>query len=167
MNSIIVRPCDSPPVRVLEVDGPPRKYVQRGEGAYYLHTSNWPICGTFPGERHSAPDARLKDWDRPYWEVYQHNDGSIEIASCRPTIQEVIRGDLHGKWGSLIYPKPNRTGFRIALRIARRLCQCNPMEGITIQWYEAAHLWRIETDLPVFQQSSPGHSVVIPKSVAS
>lgn len=162
MNAIIIRPSDSPPVRVLEVDGPRHKYFRRDEGCYYLQTSNMPVCCQITNPS-GDPDVRLKPWGAPFWGIVQRHDGSIYISAGRPTHQEAMRGDLHGRWGSLIYPKTSRTAFAIALRIARRLCKCNPMEGITLHWYEAAHLWRIETDLPVFQQSSPGHSIVMPK----
>jgi hypothetical protein len=163
-TALILRPADSPKLWVLEVDGPRRRFTQRGEGSYYLATCNHPICDPISSLHDYGPDERLKDWDRPYWEIYQHLDGNIEVTANRPTIQETMRGDLHGRWGSSIFPKPNRTSMRIALRIARRLARCNPMEGITIQWYEASHLERIETDIPVFQQTTNGQNVTVPKS---
>lgn len=151
MSTIIIRPSHMPPVRVLEVDGPRGRFVERGEGSYYLATNNHPVCDPISSFDGYAPDSRLKDWDRPFWEIYQLNDGAVQVHACRPSIQEAMRGDLHGAWGSIITPKSHRRAMRIALRIARRLCTCNPMEGIRVDWRELAHLWRIESDIPVFE----------------
>ncbi len=157
-TALILRPATSPRIHVLEVDG--RRHNSREDGYYRLATDNHPNCYL----RDQLPDPRLKDWEQPHWEILQHHNGRVEITSNRPTIQEVMRGDLHGRWGSSIFPKSHRFAFKIALRIARRLCRCNPIEGITLQWHEAAHLWKIQTDIPVYQTNPSGHSITVPKS---
>lgn len=41
-TAIIPRPSDAPKLWVLELDGHRQKYVQRGEGRYYLNTNQPP-----------------------------------------------------------------------------------------------------------------------------
>lgn len=151
---LIIRPKSNPPVRVLEVDGPrfPGP-VQRGEGSYYLSTDNHPICDPYL-RCDVALDSRLKDWNSPWWEIYQHNDGSITIHACRPTHQETMRGDLHGRWGSIITirPHPRKSTLKQGLRLARLLCKCLPLESQAL--YLSRHwevfISKIETDIPIY-----------------
>jgi hypothetical protein len=147
---IILSPSNIPPVRVLEVDGPRRKFVQRGEGSYYLATDNHPPCddlwcpGTGPVDL-----TRYKDWSEPCWSIYQHNDGRIEITADRPSIEEVIEGDLHGSNGSsIILRVRTREAVRNGLRVARRLCRCSA-EGIRLNRHQLNGIAEIESSIPI------------------
>jgi len=158
-TALILRPDDKPQPWVLEVDGPRRKYVQRGEGSYYLGTTNHPDCFNL---QHRFDDGRrggvLTAWDQPYWEIYQQYDGRIEVHACRPTIQEVRRGDMHGYWGSVIKLgiRPRRGVLRVALQLARVLAKCLPTVGFTIEPSVVYQILRIETLIPV-RLSSGGY----------
>ena len=103
-TAIIPRPADAPPIRVLECDGPffRRHPVQRGEGCYYLATSNHPPCDEIGlKDWYRTPETNiLKDFDQPCWELYQRLDGTVTIHACRPSAREVRAGDLHGRWDS-------------------------------------------------------------------
>ena len=148
---IIPRPASIPPVRVLEIDGPRRKHVQRGEGFYYLATDNHPPITDFmqPGsEDHDCQ--RFAAWWEPNWEIYQMNDGSVEIHACRPSKREVIDGDLHGEWGSVIrLARPSREAIRHGLRLARRLTRCRT-DGVLVNHRHLSGIAAIETNIPVF-----------------
>lgn len=150
-SSIILRDPAAPPIHVLELDGPRQKYVQRGEGAYYLETSNLPvlISPLSLGEP-ATDDPRLTDWESPHWEIYQMHDGGIEIHACRPTESEIHEGDLHGALGSVIKVSwPCRPILRNALRLARRLMKADPMVGISVTRRHLVGIVVIETDIPV------------------
>jgi hypothetical protein len=133
------------------VDGPRRKFVQRGEGQFYLKTDNQPPCDEISLRAHNWSDPRIKDWCEPFWSIYQNIDGSIEIHSCRPTTEEVIEGDLLGDLGSVIkIASPSRISMRNALRLARRLCQCDPDRGITLDDDDQlVGITSIESNIPV------------------
>ncbi len=153
----IIRPAESPKLWVLEVDGPRRKYCQRGEGYYYLATDNQPQCGTLTQYAEFAGaltlDPRLCEWGDPHWEIYQNHDGSIEVHACRPTTQEVTDGDLHGALGSVIkIVWPCRPILRNALRLARRLCKADPSAGILVSERDLVGIVVIETNIPVYSK---------------
>jgi hypothetical protein len=154
-HALILRPKDTPVIRVLEVDGPRQKYHRRGEGFYYLATNNHQrVEGSFYWFD-QPPEPHLKGHDEPCWEIIQNHDRTIEIHANRPTIQEVYRGDLHGRWGSVIKLNGHGAGFfghigmRVALRIARMLCQCIPTQGITVRRHWLTPIALIETDIPI------------------
>lgn len=154
--ALIIRPASNPPIHVLEVDGPRRSgRLQRGEGSYYLSTCNHPICDPI-GHYDIPPDSRLKDWCQPSWEIYQLHDGTIKIHACRPTHQEAMRGDLHGRWGSVITIRqgPTRLSLRYGLRLARVLCKCIPTEGIFLSDYWRLFVAEIETDIPIYSKEN-------------
>lgn len=153
-TALIIRPAESPKIWVLEVDGPRQKYVQRGEGYYYLATDNQPLCDIctqyeeFAGEL--TLDPRLCEWGDPHWEIYQMHDGRIEVHACRPTMDEAADGDLHGALGSVIkITWPCRPILRNALRLARRLCKADPSEGILVSERDLVGIVVIETNIPV------------------
>ena len=150
-TALIIRPADSPQIHVLEVDGLRRRYVQRGEGSYYLSTNNHPSCDELELLASDGRRGCLKAWDQHYWEIYQKNDGSVEVHACRPTLQETIRGDLHGRWSSTItLGTVGRWPLRSALRIARMLATCNPIHGIQLaEPFEVRGIAKIETEIPV------------------
>ena len=151
-TALIIRPPTAPEIRVLECDGPKHKYVQRGEGSYYLQTNNQPPCDDISLRVDSFFDPRLKDWGEPHWEIYQNHDGSIEIHACRPTAQEIRKGDLHGRWGSVIkIAWPCRPIFRNALRLARRLCQVDPIRGAIISDKDLVGIVVIESEIDVYR----------------
>lgn len=150
-TSLILRPKDAPKIHVLEVDGPrDRQTERRSQGRYRIATDNHPIIDRI-GHYDMPPDSRLKDWDQPSWEIYQLHDGSVEIHACRPTHQETMRGDLHGRWGSVIHLRksPNRQNIRVALQLARILCRCIPTIGFTINPTVMFDVEWIETEIPV------------------
>jgi hypothetical protein len=154
-TAIILRQANAKPIRVLEVDGPsyPRRThpVQRGEGSYYLRTSNHPPCHDSWWLRvDDAPDlSRFKDWGDPCWELYQMLDGTVVIHSCRPSKRETIAGDLHGRWGSVIVlSSPTREAIRNGLRLARRLCLCSK-RGVVINRRHLGGIAKIESNIPI------------------
>ena len=165
-TALIIRPSTAPKIWVLEVDGPRHKYVQRGEGSYYLETSNWPSCDELELRASDGRRGRLRDWDQPYWEIYQQNDGNIDVHACRPTTQEVMRGDLHGRWGSVIHlgKNPTRKQLRYALGLARILGRCIPTVGIVINPAMMLFFESIDTELPVLVASS---GTQFPRSAAA
>ena len=153
-TSLIIRNPSAPSPRVLEIDGPRRRYTQRGEGSYYLSTSNTPPCddvflnGFYQGE--DPADPRLKEWGEPHWEIYQKNDGSVEVHACRPNESEIYEGDLPGALGSVIkLTSPTEWAVRNGLRLARRLLRADPEDGVVISYRELVGIITIESDLPV------------------
>jgi hypothetical protein len=152
-TAIIPRPADAPPIRVLECDGPyyRRHPVQRGEGCYYLATSNHPPCDEIGLTAYYREDisGRFKDFDEPCWELYQRLDGTVTIHACRPSASEIRAGDMHGRWGSVIILRaPTREAIRNGLRIARRLCQCS-RKGVVLTSRHLGGIALIETNIPV------------------
>jgi len=155
-TSLILRPKDAPKIHVLEVDGPRRRYATNSSSLCdHVQTDNHPICTDWPWAT-PQPDPRLKHWDEPHWEIYQYKDGSVQIHACRPTRQEMMRGDLHGRWGSVIAlgQHPTRYQIRLALQLARLLCRCIPTIGFWINPSVMFHIRSIETEIPV--KSSTG-----------
>jgi hypothetical protein len=149
-TALIIRPPDAKPVRVLEVDGP-RHGTHPDDRLYYrLSTSNHPPADWLASGFYAEPPLYLHDWNDPYWEIYQHADGSVHVHACRPTLDETIEGDLHGSLGSVIKLRfVNRSSLKKALRIARMLCSCAPEIGIELLESEVVGLAEIETDLPL------------------
>lgn len=154
-TALIIRPADAPSIHVLECDGPRRKYAPT-RGNYRLATDNQPPSDYSSWNAGYPLDPRLKDWGEPHWEVYQLHDGSVEIHACRPTNQEALRGDLHGRWGSVIHlgRNPSRDQLRLGLQLARLLCKCLPTIGFCVSPNVMFHIQRIETNIPV--KSSTG-----------
>lgn len=81
-TALILRPSHIPSPRVLEVDGPRRKYVQRGEGSYYLNTNNhFMVDDLYLNAEQNCPyfippiTEELYAW----WEIYKMHDGTIEV----------------------------------------------------------------------------------------
>ena len=150
-TALILRPPTAPKLWVLEVDGPRRKYVQRGEGSYYLSTDNQPMIPSLISHEEPAHDPRLKDWPDATWEIVQNLDGSFEVLANRPTEEEVYEGDLHGELGSTIKISwPFRFVLRNALRIARLLCKADPVKGIRLTERELVGIIVIESDIPCY-----------------
>lgn len=158
-TAIVPRLPDAPPIRVLEVDGPsyPKRTrpVERGEGCYYLSTSNHPPVDELR-DRNLCWEAfrdrdRYKDWDEPCWDIYLYLNGRMEVTASRPTTEECIEGDLHGELGSMIHlrPRPGRRDLRNALRLARMLCKCDPITGIDVFMDELVGIALIESNIPV------------------
>ena len=154
-TAIIPRPAHAKPIRVLEVDGPNyhKRPVQRGEGSYYLHTSNYPPCDDltlYSGE--PLDTTRFKTWGDPHWDLYLHLTGRYEVMACRPTDAEGREGDLVGELGSEIHIRirPDRRDLKNALRLARRLCTCDPVKGITVEEDELVGITSIISDIPVY-----------------
>lgn len=152
-TAIIPRPADAPPIRVLEVDGPfyRRHPVQRGEGSYYLATDNHPPCDDIGLSAYYREDLsdRFKDFDKPYWELYQQLDGTVTIRACRPSAREIRAGDMHGRWGSvIILQAPTREAVRHGLRLARRLCRCSK-NGVVLNRRHLGGIALIETNIPI------------------
>ena len=149
ITTLIVRPPDCKLVRVLEADGPRIKGVQRGEGCYYLETSNAPRCDAISLVAPES-DFFLKDWGDPHWEIYQMNDGIVHMHACRPTEAEVIAGETLGDLGSVIVLRViYRHSIADARWLARKLCNCDPVKGITIHPLVLTGIARIETDIPI------------------
>ena len=148
-TALIIRPVTAPPIHVLECDGIRRRYVQRGEGSYYLATDNHPLCNDIDGRLWDGLRSHLRDWDQPHWELIQNHDGTVEIHACRPTLQEAMRGDLFGQWGSVIHlgKQPTSEQLRIGLHIARKLVKCNPLEGCLITFDFTHFIEAIVTDI--------------------
>jgi hypothetical protein len=149
-TSLILRPKDAPKIHVLEVDGPRRRYaLDRSEGSYRLSTDNHPIDTLDYAQQECDP--RIKHWNEPSWEIYQLHDGSVEIHANRPTRQEMMRGDLHGRWGSVIHlgKNPSRFRIRIGLQLARSLCRVLPQHGFTINKHVPLYVDSIETEIPI------------------
>lgn len=167
-TSIIIRPSNSKPIRVLEVDGPRRKYVQRGEGSYYLNTNNHPLVNQLSQNMemagHNVYDPRFKDWSSPNWDIYQMADGSIEIHANRPSYQESMRGDLHGKWGTIIVLRnSSRWAIKNGLWMARLFLRCIPTEGIKVRDIHLLWFREIHTDIPISAWSAfPDHPFTHP-----
>lgn len=155
-TALIIRPADAPSIHVLECDGPRKKFTQSRYGHYRLFTDNQPTCETAYCDFGYVPDSRLKNWGEPYWQIHQLHDGSVEIHACRPTHQEAMRGDLHGRWGSVIHlgHQPTRDQIRIGLQLARILCRCIPTAGFCISPKLIFFVRRIETLIPI--KSSTG-----------
>lgn len=150
-TALILRPKDAPKIHVLEVDGPRRRYATAASCLCdHIQTDNYPICTDWPWAT-PQPDCRLKDWSEPHWKIFQYKDGSVEIHAHRPTHQETMRGDLHGRWGSVIHlgVKPRRIDIRIGLQLARVLCRCIPTIGFSIPIRVALQVDYIETDIPI------------------
>lgn len=147
---IIPRPAFMQPVRILEVDGPRRKHVRRGEGYYYLATDNHPPITDFMNPGSEPVDLnRFKDWSEPCWSIYQHQDGTVEITADRPSLDEAAEGDLHGHHGSsVILRRPTREAIRNGLRVARRLCRCST-DGIVLNRRQLNGIAKIETLIPI------------------
>lgn len=155
-TALILRPPTAPKIRVLEVDGPARKYVQRGEGYYYLSTDNQPMETSLISVEIPHPDPRFKDWPDATWEIVQYNDGRIEVLSNRPTEEEIYEGDLHGDLGSTIKVSwPCRWVMRSALRIARLLCKVDPSKGIYLTERDLIGITAIESNIPCFLDREP------------
>jgi hypothetical protein len=152
-TALIIRPAVAPKIYVLECDGPRQKHHVRGEGFYRLSTDNHQRCNqTFYPQDDQPYDHALRDWDEPHWEIYQNHDGSIEVHSCRPTVQEVTRGDLHGSLGSVIrIAWPCRPFLRNALRLARRLCKADPIYGCIMAEKDLIGIVAIESAIPVYK----------------
>jgi hypothetical protein len=153
-TAIIPRPADAPPIRVLEVDGPfyRRRPVQRGEGSYYLHTSNHPPCDDLTLGRDEFVDWKIfKDWDEPCWEIYIYDCGSVQVHASRPTPEEAADGDLHGALGSEIRlrTRPDRRDLRNALRLSRMLCKCDPVRGLDVDQDDLVGITAIYSAIPV------------------
>jgi hypothetical protein len=150
-TALISRPQTAPPIRVLEVDGPRQKYCQRGDGHYYLTTDNQPMMPSLLSLEEPAPDPRLTgDWQEG-WEIAMHHDGRVEIYANRPNLDEVSEGDLHGLLGSIItLPHVSRHSLKLALRVARKLCRCDPQKGIRITFGEYAAIGQIHSNIPVY-----------------
>ena len=149
--SLMIRPKESPPVRVLEVDGPKRKYVQRGEGYYYLATDNLPISQEYMRFGCNEPDERLVDWDEPHWEIYKNHDGSVEIHACRPTYEEICSGDTLGEFGSIIRLRfAARHTVNFGRWVARLPTKCDPCKGILIPEFVMCCFTGIESDIPIY-----------------
>ncbi len=150
-TALILRPKENPPVRVLELDGPKKRYVQRGEGSYYLCTDNQPLHSIMPLAEY-PPDPRLTDWASPHWEIYQQHDGSIEVHACRPTEEEIMEGETHGALGSVIrLLVVSKINIRAALQLARILCKCSP-DGVPYyrsSFRIALNNAVIETNIPI------------------
>jgi hypothetical protein len=134
------------------VDGPRRKFVQRGEGSYYLSTDNLPCFPPFAlAVEEPPPDPRLKGDFEACWEIVQYNDGRVEILANRPTLAEIMDGDLFGALGtSITLPQVSRHRLKMALRVARKLCQCDPTKGISITFSEYAYIGIIYSNIPVY-----------------
>jgi hypothetical protein len=150
-TALIIRPKDAPKIHVLEVDGPRRRYATNSSSLCdHVQTNNQPICTDWPWAT-PQPDPRLKHWDEPHWEIYQYKDGSVQIHACRPTRQEMMRGDLHGRWGSVIHLRknPRRPSIQIGLSLARMLCKCLPNVALHICDHVALHVDSIETEIPL------------------
>jgi hypothetical protein len=147
---IIPRPSYMAPVRVLEVDGPRRKYVQRGEGSYYLATDNHPHITDFMHPGTEPVDLnRFKDWSEPCWSIYQYHDGTVKITADRPSPDEAAEGDLHGQHGSsIILRSRTREAIRNGLRVARRLCRCST-DGIFLNRHHLNGIVEITTLIPI------------------
>lgn len=147
ITALVLRDKTTPPVRVLEVDGPRFKGpVQRGEGQYYLATDNQPQCE--PNNQNEYLP-HLAEWGDPYWEIYLYQSGWVNITANRPTDSEIGDGDMHGSLGStIIIDKPDRTAIRNGLRIARRLAKC-PADGCVLNWRDLTGIREIQTDLDV------------------
>lgn len=154
-TALIIRPAESPKLWVLEVDGQRQKYVQRGEGCYYLQTDNHPMVDGLTQNMEMAgydvSDPRFKTWDQPHWEIYQQLDGRIEVHACRPTDEEAAEGDLHGSLGSVIkIAWPCRPILRNALRLARRLCKADPIRGVIVAERDLVGIVVIQSDIDVY-----------------
>jgi hypothetical protein len=151
-TALILRPADSPKLWVLEVDGPRRKYTQRGEGSYYLSTDNQPVIDPVANYMCHEFDPRLReDFGEPHWEIYQNNDGSVHVHACRPTDEEMIEGDLHGALGSIIkIAWPCRPILRNALRLARLLCKADPIRGLIVAERDLVGIVVIQSDIDVY-----------------
>jgi hypothetical protein len=150
-TALILRDPKTPPVHVLEEDGTTWKHRLRYAGSYYLTTSNSPSCDDFELKDSNGRRGCLRDWCQPHWEIYQMPDGDVKVHACRPTYQEVIRGELFGRWGSVINlgKQPTRESLRLALHLARLLCRCIPTEGISIAWDSLLFFGPIETEIPI------------------
>ncbi len=150
-TALILRPPDAPKIWVLEVDGPRHQHRLRETGYYRLATNNQPPCDFTSWNAGYPLDPRLKDWGEPHWEVYQLHDGSVEIHACRPTHQEMLRGDLHGRWGAVIRlgNNPKRRAIRRALQIARVCCRCIPTLGFAVPGATVLDFDSIETEIPI------------------
>lgn len=150
-TSLILRPKDAPKIHVLEVDGPRRRYATSCSSLCdHIQTDNQPICTDWPWAD-PQPDSRLKNWGEPHWEIYHYKDGSVQIHACRPTRQEMMRGDLHGRWGSVIHlgKNPHRPAIRIGLSVARLLSKCLPDVPLRLCDHVALHVVSIETQIPI------------------
>ncbi len=116
---------------------------------YKFHTSNSPSLD--PLEKEVPP--HLKDWGEPCWEIYVMENGSVEVAACRPTGKEIGEGDLHGVWGSIIHLDViNRSSMKNALWLARKLCTCDPVNGILIPPHRVKGIRELITNIPVLQR---------------
>jgi hypothetical protein len=156
-TALIPRNPKYPPIHVLECDGP--RYsrlthpVQRGEGNYYLTTSNGPPCDEIISRSMWIESYRgkWKDWGTPCWDLYLYTDGRVEVTASRPTEDEAADGDLLGELGSIIRlcQRPGRLEIRNALRIARKLCNCDADDGIYVTRAEILGIAAIETVLNV------------------
>jgi hypothetical protein len=148
---IILRPTCMPLIHVLECDGPRHKDHRRGEGFYRLCTDNHQRCNETFFPQDQPYDPALVDWSEPCWEIYQNHDGSIEVHACRPTLREIMQGDMHGTYGSVIKISwPCRPILRNALRLARRLCKADPIRGLIVSERDLVGIVVIETDIPVY-----------------
>ncbi len=153
-TSLILRPKENPPIRVLEVDGPRHKHsIHPDDRAYYrLQTDNQPVIDPVSDYISYNFDPRLnEDFGEPYWKIYLHHDGRVEVHANRPTEQEIIDGDLSGALSSVIkIVWPCRPILRNALRLARRLCKADPNQGIQVTERDLVGIVVIESNIPVY-----------------
>ncbi len=118
--------------------------------SYKLHTSNSPSLDPLEKEIPS----HLKDWGQPYWELYVMENGAVEVFANRPTGKEIGEGDLHGVLGSVIHlDVVNRASVRNALWLARKLCTCDPINGILVPAHRIKGISQLITNIPVLRNN--------------
>jgi hypothetical protein len=93
----------------------------------------------------------LKDWGQPSWSIYVMHDDSIEVHADRPSHAEIVEGDLHGSLGTqMVLSSAHRPFVRNALHLARKLCTCDPINGIVIPRRILIGIKEIRTCIPIY-----------------
>lgn len=151
-TALILRDPATPPIHVLEVDGPRYKFhTSTPRTRRFLRTNNQPLLVSLLAPEEPAPHPSLKsDWDGPYWEIHRHPDGMTEVLACRPNLKEIIEDDLPGRLGAVIrLVWKNRCAYRNALHIARKLAKADPKTPVLL---DERVLWgvEIETNLTIY-----------------
>ena len=114
------------------------------------HTDNLPELNPMVSGCVATSRAGEADWDKPNWRISRHACGTVIISANRPTEEEAREGDLTGELGSHIrLAQVTQTSLRNDLRMARRLCRCQPT-GLRVHERDLIGIGDIISSIPVF-----------------